>query len=176
MRNLLYFIFTLLICFFSESSLMAQGFDQDNTLIGIGIGVGSRYTGNTIPPIGAHFEKGVAEKISVGAFAGFTSTELSDFKSTIILVGGRGAYHYGNHLDIPDEWDLYGGLGIYYVNTSIKSEVRSGFGTETGSSSSGSVDLGFFTGARYYFSDQAGVFAELGTSLAWIQLGLALKL
>ena len=123
MRNIYYIICTLLICYFCESSLMAQGFNQDNTLVGLGIGVATRYDGSSIPPIGVYFEKGIADKISVGGFASFTSTETTSFKSNIYLIGGRGVYHYGNHLDVPAEWDLYGGLGLYYVHTTVESEL-----------------------------------------------------
>ncbi|MEL6251217.1 MAG: hypothetical protein AAFR87_04320 [Bacteroidota bacterium] len=176
MKNTCNLQFTLLLFCFLSPSLQAQGFEKENSILGIGIGVGDRLGGNNLP-LGAHFEKGVADQISVGAFAGYSSFSSDLAKITYILIGGRGSYHYGNHFDgLGDNWDLYGGLTVFYLNTSTKATDNSPlFGQELGNSG-GSVDFGIFTGARYYFSDSAGIYAELGTGLAWIQLGLALRL
>ena len=177
MERLIHVFITLFVLLFSSLAVSAQGFDPDDTLLGIGIGVGDRLGGNNLP-IGAHFEKGITDKIAVGAYAGYSSFKGDLAKISYILVGGRGAYHYGNHVeDLPEELDLYGGLTIFYLNTNTKSTNDSPlFGQELGTGSSGRVDFGIFAGAKYYFSDQLGAFAELGTGLAWLQIGLAVRM
>ena len=106
MERLIHVFFALLGLILSTLSLSAQGFDPDDTLLGIGIGVGDRLGGNNLP-IGTHFEKGIADKIAVGAYAGYSSFSGDLAKITYIPVGGRGAYHYGNHFeDLPEELDL----------------------------------------------------------------------
>ncbi|MEM6806047.1 MAG: hypothetical protein AAF696_31910 [Bacteroidota bacterium] len=173
MRNIHYTVITVLITCLSICSLQAQGFEREHKLLGIGVGIGN---GNF--PFGVHFESGIADQISVGGFAGYSSysSQLSNIR--YILASARGSYHFGNHFDgLDDVWDLYGGLSLYYLNTSSNTTSSNPFlGTEASRSSRGSMGLAIFLGARYFFSDQMGVFAELGTGLAWIQVGLAVKL
>lgn len=173
MRNIHYTVFTLIFTCLSFYSLHAQGFERENKLLGLGVGIGN---GNF--PFGAHFEMGVADQISLGGFAGYSSFS-SEFSSIrYILAGARASYHFGNHFDgLEDIWDLYGGLSLYYLNTSSNLVSSNPFlGPESRNSNSGSMGLAVFLGTRYFLSDQMGVFAELGTGLAWIQVGLAVKL
>jgi len=67
------------------------------------------------------------------------------------LVNGN--YHFNTLLDIPSEYDIYGGLNIGFYTLSSPDGYP-------GNKNSG-LGLGLQIGARYYFNDSFGVNLEL---------------
>jgi len=172
---LLSFIFAVTMMF-NSSDVNAQSFEKGDINVGGGIGLGSRLGGGL--PINAHGEYGVTDNISVGAYVAFASYNSgffgSSFKWTYTIIGVRGAYHFGELLGAPDNLDVYGGLGLYNYSVRIKSDVA-GVNYSGGIGNDG-INFGVHAGARYYFSDNIGAFAELGSAVSVLQLGVTIKL
>lgn len=170
---LLSFIFAVAMMF-NSSDVNAQSFEKGDINVGGGIGIGSTLGGGL--PIGVHVEFGVTDNISVGAYAAFASYNAGfsgfDWKYTYTIIGARGAYHFGELLNAPDNLDVYGGVGLYNYSVKVKSDLGGAF---TGTSGSG-LHFGVHAGARYYFTDNIGAYAELGSGIAYLQLGVTLKL
>ena len=105
--------------------------------------------------VGADF--GVAPTITVGAQAGFSDNLFS--------IGGNVNYHFDNVLELPSEWNLYGGASLNYVdfnNDNIDND------------NDGDIDLGLQLGGRYFFSENVGINLEAGggTELSGGKIGL----
>jgi hypothetical protein len=164
-------------------------FEKGNHVANLGIGLGNAlYTGggytSKIPPISVSYEVGVidnvAEKgvIGIGGYLGYTSAKYSwgyfgynyEWKYTNIVLGVRGAFHY----PLVDKLDTYGGLMLGYDIAKVSEP--SGY-SGTGYSALGShVILPGFVGARYYFTDKISGFGELGWGIAYLTIGVSLKI
>lgn len=153
------------------SAVNAQSFEEGTKVVQLGAGFG----GNLGTPFGVGFEYGVSDKIGVGAYVGYSSYDLIGFKYTSILVGAKGNYHFFT----DDKFDAYGGLMLGY--NSVKVESGTGIGTGLGifnfapAVEASAVFFGGQLGARYYFTDSIGAFAELGYGLAYLNAGIAFK-
>jgi outer membrane protein W len=128
-----------------------------------------------IPPIGLSFEYGFTEKISAGAYLGYSSASqelglgtTAKWNYTYTIVGARGSYHFLN----SDKLDPYVGAMLGY---NIASVTYDGPGTAPTIASASALIIGAHLGARYYFTDKIGAFAELGYGIAYLQLGVAVK-
>ena len=165
----------LLIVFVSLVALTdsyGQFFQKGTKLVNVGIGFGGGYgtTGFSggVPPISGSFEIGVTDKIGVGGILGYSIATSgvfgSNFKATYFLIGARGAYHF----EVGDNLDLYAGAMLGYNSVSYSD---TGFGTFAGSG----IVVGIFGGGRYMFSENIGAFAELGYSIAVVNVGVTFK-
>jgi hypothetical protein len=170
---LLAFAITTTICTAQKTS----GFAQGDKLLNLGIGVNSYYGGGI--PLGASFEIGVSDNISVGANIDYLSSKYdygfgSSDRFTAMYFGGRASYHLNELLSIGSEKvDLYVGATIGYRRFSF-TDTYSG-GVLTDSYGSG-IYLGIFAGGKYYFSEKLGAFAELGAiGSTNVRLGVAFK-
>lgn len=169
MKKILSILFVATILGVSSQQAFAQ-FEKGDKLLNAGIGGGGYgwYSGGFA--VGASFEVGIHEYISVGAQADIRFYSygylLGPKDSYVALpVAARGSYHYGKHFLKIDKLDLYAGpaLGFnidgneYYTATPIV--------------------IGAFAGARYYFKPALGVFAELGggTNMLPIKAGVTFK-
>ena len=145
-----------------------------NLNVGVGLGNVIATGDGLVPPIGASFEVGIKDNISVGGYFGYTASEqqigVGSWKYTYMIVGARGAYHR-DFLD-NDKLDTYGGLLLGYNIASVKWEDNGNLATP----SAGGFTYSFFIGGRYAFTDSLGAFAELGYGISWLQLGVNLKL
>jgi len=181
-------VLTTVLCLFAIIGLNAQSltFDKGNHVLNLNIGIGNaRYSSgatSSVPPISASYEIGVVNNvfdkasIGVGGYLGYTSAKWDfgggyTWKSTDIIIGVRGALHY----PLVDKLDTYAGLMIAY---DINSETTTGdyFGLGTGTTSYGGLFLPGFVGARYFFSDKFAGMAELGWGIAYLNLGVAIKI
>ncbi len=172
-----------LISIFTLSQLSAQEstFGMGNSVLNLGIGFGSSYYGgfytSHMPAISASYEvavkDGILDKgsIGVGGYVGYSSAKYSNYwKTTNFLIGARGAFHY----PLVDKLDTYTGLQLGYNIFSTKYLDNTYLGTY-GATSSG-LALAWFAGARYYFSDNFAAMAEVGYGVAYLTVGIALKL
>lgn len=144
---------------------------------------GGAYKTSATGPFSLTYEYGVAEKISVGLALGYsqvkgvyTDPDDADFNYTEKLTNmsaiARANYHFGS----SDKFDPYIGLGLGYYN--FKYETKYSDGTETGNvfAIPGSFGFNGQLGAKYYFSPNIGVFAEVGYVVGGIgQIGVTFK-
>ncbi|SDE43538.1 DUF6646 family protein [Riemerella columbipharyngis] len=87
------------------------------------------------------YDYGISSMVSLGAGGNFY---FSDNNKSNFFIFGRANFHLQDTLNLPSEWDIYPGidLGVY----------NSGLG------------LAAHIGARYFFTDKIGAFAEIGNN------------
>jgi len=164
---------SLIIVLFAIGVLSVKG----QAPIGIGesqINAGLGFSSNGVP-VYAGFDIGVHEDITVGGELSIRSYHDSwdgnSYNHTMIGIAGNGNYHLNTLLELPREWDVYGGLnlGFYFVNSSDASyggTENSGFG------------LGAQVGGRYYFKDKLGINLEFGggSTFSGGKVGISIRL
>ena len=174
MKKQLLALFSLCFLLATTSNVFAQ-FEKGDKLLNAGLSLGGTYGGGT--GIGASFEVGVHDFISVGAQADFLTWNYgwfgNDWKYSFAPIGVRGSYHFGKHFLKIDNLDLYAGPAIGYTISSIKAPKSAGGGFVDGYS--GKLFVGVFAGARYYFKENLGVFAEFGQNTSALKAGVAFK-
>lgn len=180
MKKLL-FILLLSAAMLAFTGTQAQSFENGTFAVnaGIGLGTGLGGYGSARPAISVSADKGLWEiggpgVISLGGYIGNTGYKYSgegySAKWNYTIIGARGAYHY-NGFDVP-ELDLYGGLMLSYNIMKFSSnQSEDYFGRSYGSG------IGFtgFLGARWFFSDMFGAYAELGYGVSILNIGVSLR-
>ncbi len=153
------------------------GYEKGDKLLNIGVGVNSYYSSGF--PIGASFEVGITDAISVGGNVDYLSSKYNygsgfNAKFTTIYFGARGSYHFNEILNVNNEKiDLYAGATLGYRSFSFKDNFT---GTNLSGSYGSGVFFGGYAGGKYYFSDNIGAFAELGaTGSTNVRLGIGFK-
>jgi hypothetical protein len=114
--------------------------------------------------------------LGVGGYVGYKTAKWDDsavgydWRWTWLFVGARGAWH-------PDfinseKWDAYIGLlaGLNFYSGKFEG------GTVIDDFNDTDFDIGGYIGARYYFSEKFGIWAEGGYGLANLNVGVAIKL
>lgn len=162
----LVFALTLLA---SSASFAQLAVDKGTKFINLGVGIGGYgyYSGGSVG-FNAAADFGVAKNITVGAVAGYRSYgSVSTYNYNSFDIGARGSYHFNELLNLTtDKVDLYAGLGVSYFSFSYGGFIDS-YST---------VYVPGHIGGRYFFSEKLGGFAELGSSLATLKVGVTLKL
>lgn len=174
----------------------AQFNDGDNVL-GAGVGVlggyhaawfGSGYYHS--PAFHLHLDHGMGElgpgSWGLGGYVGLKTSGYRErlpnyrlhYRYTFLVVGVRGTWHYNDWHGV-DGLDTYGGAMLAF--SGVFSRDVTDYGTHPHvnygyHSSGGGLGLGLFLGTRYYFTDQFGIYGELGYGLTWLQAGLAVRL
>lgn len=179
-------IIFILISFVAISSLHAQPFVKGTNVAGIGIGLGSSLggfsTSSQTPAISVNYEKGVWEVggpgvISLGGYAGIKTFKYkgSNYQQKwgYTIIGVRGAYHYNGINN--DKFDLYGGAMLSYNILHYSYKDNNGNNLSGGVNYGSAAGFTLFAGGRYFFSDNAAVFAELGYGVSYLTVGIALK-
>lgn len=183
----LFFSSILLFTIFVVSNAQTPTFEKGNGVASLTIGLGnalySSGATSSVPPISASYEVGVVENvfdrgvIGVGGYVGYTSATWEynflgswSWKSTDLIIGVRGALHY----PFVDNLDTYAGLMLAYnINTWKETgTVSTGYTRD----SYGGIILPGFVGARYYFNEKFAGVAELGWGIAYLNIGIAVKL
>lgn len=151
--------------------------------VGSGLGYGSGYK-TTMPAISGSLEFIVKDDlfddkgaIGVGGYAGYSAgkSEFTYFGDTYgskysnLVIGGRGFLHYS----FLDKLDTYAGLMLGYW-VSSNSQYGAWQGTYDAGSYGGFIWSGF-VGGRYFFSDNFAGMLELGSGIAYLNLGVAFK-
>jgi opacity protein-like surface antigen len=152
---------------------------------------GSLYTSNSVKatgPLALGFEYGVAEKIGIGLQLGYsqiksTATDkdgiapgkdyIETSKLTAIQALARANYHFGSSA----KFDPYIGLGVGYGNFKFSVTDNDPASVSTFNISvPGAFGFSGALGARYYFSPNIGIYAEVGyVSGSVAQAGLVAK-
>jgi len=172
------------LVFFGLATTTAQTFEKGDNVANLTVGFGP---GNNS---GAGYTSGIAFGLSVehcfwddlingdfsigiGGYLGYSGSkyEVPGFsvKYTYFAPAGRGTFHW----TAVDQLDLYAGLHLGYQI--VSSEVTGNLPIFGEPVSSGSLYQAAFVGARYYFTDAFGVCAELGSGLAFLNVGATLK-
>ncbi len=188
MRRIVAFAVALL---FTLPALQAQEsmFNLGDKVINIGIGLGNTlYIGGTgystgVPPISISYEQAIVDDIlekgviGVGGYLGYSSYKYRynysgqdwGWNFNDIIIGAGGFFHY----PLIDKLDTYAGLLLGYNISTTTDYGDPGF--ETVDSSGGIVFSGFI-GGRYYFSEKFAAFAQLGYGIAYLTLGVSIRL
>lgn len=186
MKKMLFFIFAGVI---ATGTLSAQDptFLKGDKVLNIGLGLGSTlYSGSfyssQIPPISASLEFGIVDEIAekgvigVGPYIGYSSYKYEylgwGWKYSNIIIGARGSFHY----PLVNKLDTYAGILLGYNISSSKEFGDPGSGFEDYTASSGGLVYSGFIGGRYYFTDAFAAMLELGYGIAYLNIGVALKL
>jgi hypothetical protein len=152
-----------------------------HALINAGVGFGpARYGSVSIPPLVATADIPVflgGLPLSFGGMVGFTQSKWTywgnDYLAYNVLVfGGRGNYHFNFEVD---KLDAYAGLTLgWEIGTWSSSNSADDYWLKYYGNYSG-FHFGFHAGARYFFTNTIGAFAEAGYGLTYIKAGLSLK-
>lgn len=174
MKKILFCTFLMTIAI---QYINAQEFKTGDNVISAGIGVGGNYgsfaTSSQTPGLSLQYERGIWEiaardVVSLGGYLGYKSytydAGIADDKWNYTIVGLRGAYHY-NGLNV-ENLDVYGGAMISYNILSF--EGSGNYGSDLAATG--------FIGGRWYFTDAFAAMAEVGYGVAYLTLGVSLKL
>ncbi|NGM64469.1 hypothetical protein [Sphingobacterium sp. SGR-19] len=163
--------FITLACILYATTSAAQSFQKGDKMLNVGVGI----AGGFGIPVGLSYEQAVSDRISVGAYAAF-STEKESFgdygnwKYTHILAAARGSYHLKVN---STKFDPYGGIMLGYNIASVKWD---GDDDAPFSTSAGGFLWAGHIGSRYWFSEKFGAFAEIGYGAAVLNIGVTFKL
>ncbi|OXA79251.1 hypothetical protein B0A58_03835 [Flavobacterium branchiophilum NBRC 15030 = ATCC 35035] len=145
MKKFMYFGLFLM----SSGSIFAQSpLEKGGLQINAGFGTSSWGT-----PVYAGLDYGLMENITIGGEVSYRSKTDNGFKYSALGIVANGNYHFNELLQIPSQWDLYGGANLGYYNWT--SNI-------TNSNYNSGLELGLQVGGRYFFNDKFGVNLELG--------------
>jgi hypothetical protein len=185
MKKILILVSMIMIAGFVSAEVNWKGYpgpiEKGSFLIDIGTGLGfSSYGKMVVPPLFASVDYALpigGIPFTVGGFFGFTARRderfYGDYKYTGYAFGGRFGYH-------PDlgvkNLNVYavGGLGWYIFKGVYESKggYSYPYTDEDYSTFYFSADIG----VRYFFTNNVGIFAEVGWSwLTVLKAGLALQ-
>jgi hypothetical protein len=182
-------IFTLsllLALFLPFATLNAQIFDKGDMVLSFGLGLGATYytlggyNKMSVPPVFIAGDYCLREdlgpgNLGVGGIIAYSAYKYdfphSDWgsKYKVFMIGARGTYHF---TDLVDKLDLYGGI---VIGAKIFTHTYYGDYPDTYNPVGSRVLFEPFAGARYYFTDNFGVMAELGYGISWFKMGVSLK-
>lgn len=183
LKNLLLAAF----CILGGSALQAQEVSGGDKFLNLGIGFGNALysgTGNTssIPPISGSLEVVIKDDLfdgkaalGLGGYLGYSAYKWKyagydyGWKYSNVIVGPRGYLHYS----LLESLDTYAGVTLGY---NIVSSKWYGTGSTIGNASGSGLIFSGFLGARYFFKDNLAALVELGSGIAYLNLGIALKL
>jgi hypothetical protein len=166
-----------------------QSFEKGNQGINAGIGLGNGYYGGGYGfgfGVNGSYEYAIVEVpmgsklkgvVGVGGLAGVSFTTFSydywsggEYHYTNYTIAARGTYHFIFH----DKFDPYAGLTFGYQGSVVK--WKGDTSAPDYNYNSGYFRVGLFVGARYFFTDTFGVYAELGYMLNFLNMGVTFKI
>lgn len=187
MKTLNLFAAFLFSAVLSGETAKAQSFKEGTNSLNIGIGFLGGYNYGTYsgisqtPALSAYYEHGVMPlgPGTLGIGGGLEYKSLSyDYsfgnysaKWKYTIIGLRGAYHpdFAN----SEKVDGYGGLALGYGIVSFKdSYYDNAFGGTYQNTYPSYFYTSFFLGVRYLFSPKVGGFAEIGSGLTALKIGV----
>lgn len=132
-------------------------------------------TGDVSLPLSLSVDFALKETIGVGAYVGYAGASqtlpfLGDVNYTYLIVGARGTYHK----EFVEGIDTYGGVLAGFNIASVSYENNPG-GIAT-PNAGGGFTYSFFAGGRYHFTDNLGVYAEVGYGISLITAGITYKI
>lgn len=182
-KNLM--IVTLLACGFLSAAAQTPTFSKGDKVVNLCVGFGSGfYSGvgysSKTPALSGSLDVGIVDNIlekgtiGIGGIVGYSSAKYDytgyGWKYTHLVIAARGTFHY----PLVDKLDTYAGLALGY-NAVTSKETGNWPGTTNYKATGSSPYFAGFIGARYYFSDSFAGVAELGSGIAYFNVGVALK-
>jgi len=163
-------------------------FEKGSHAINLGIGIGNTngfgtYYSSYLPSVSASYEYGVAEipmgsdltgVIGVGGYMGWSLSKYGYdvwadddyYLTTNFIIAVRGNYHFIFH----DQFDPYAGIAL---GADIQASKWRGDGPEQDLDlASTSPFGGAYAGARWFFSDNFAVYAEVGWLISVLNAGV----
>ncbi|MGA9638233.1 outer membrane beta-barrel protein [Flavobacterium sp.] len=129
-------------------------------------------------PVYVGLDYGIATNFTLGGEVSYQSYNQNvygtgDIKSTIIGIQANGNYHFNEVLNIPSEWDLYGGANLNYYSWTTKYN-----GEKYDYNGASNFGLGLQIGGRYFFNDNFGINLQLGGGnvVSGAKIGITYKL
>jgi len=188
MKRMMILVIGLCMIAFAHTSAQQSTFEQNDNVVSLGVGLGGNlYSGygyrgsgfSRIPTLTLTYERCIIgnlfneqSSLGIGGLVGYTTAKYKSggwgWTSTDIMIGARGAFHYA----FVDNLDTYAGIMAGYNINTWKWNGSEYDRTHTGSSG---LIYTVFAGARYYFADAIGVFAELGYGYTLANVGITLK-
>lgn len=174
----LFSISLALILFIAQLTAQKSTFNKGDKVLNLGLGLGATYYNNSYisssPALTASFEVCVVDgliddkgSIGVGGYFAYSSAKSEDYKTSNLIFGARGSFHY----PLVDKLDTYSGLMIGY-NVFTHKYYNSNPANQGSSSGLASA---WYIGARYYFNEKFSAMAELGYGTSVLTLGLGIK-
>jgi len=176
---------TLFAFGFLTVNAQTSTFNKGDKVINLCVGFGSGYYAgggysSKMPAVSGSLDVGILDNIlekgsiGVGGIVGYSSAKFDytgyGWKYTHLVIAARGTFHY----PFVDKLDTYAGLALGYNAVSAK-ETGNWPGTTNYSATGSSPYFAGFVGARYYFSNNIAGVAELGSGIAYLNIGIALK-
>ena len=166
-----------LVCLFATPSEAQNLMSKGTKVIQAGAGVGGwsgTYTSQT-PILSGSFAMGIIDdlgpgNLAVGATVGYKHAEWNYWSYNYTFIAPRATWH-PNFIQV-DKLDTYAGvaLGVYRLSWDAGRDA-----TYASDLSTTAVAWSFVVGGRYYFTENLGVYAELGAGLGWLNAGVAYK-
>ncbi|MGU3376789.1 DUF6646 family protein [Chryseobacterium sp. M5A1_1a] len=133
-------VFMMMIFFFGATANAQAWTGKGDQKVQLGLSAWGYGTGIT-----GTYDYGLNKLISVGAgLNGYFSNYKNNDKDNRVFVFGRLNFHLQEALNLPSKWDIYPGVDV--------GAVGKDFG------------IGAHIGARYFFTERIGVFAEVGNN------------
>ncbi|MBP6313527.1 MAG: hypothetical protein WAR83_13765 [Flavobacteriales bacterium] len=181
----------------APSQVQAQSFEEGSKAINLGVGVGgySRYvvgysrlgiSPTFLAAMDIGFKKAGPGIIGIGGLVGLKASRSSsiygDYRSTHLVVGVRGTYHW-NEWHGREDLDIYGGV-MFGANIRVSEKYdynTYGYNYYYGNTVTGRTVntlannypiYDVFVGARYMFANVLGVYAEVGPGVTLVNGGL----
>jgi len=146
-----------------RSSFGSYG-NYSSSYYGYGTGFGTK----------AAIERGMWELgpgvLTLGLEAGGSFSKSGSYKSSIIIVAARSAYHFGWNVA---KLDTYGGVSL---GPGFRSRDYYNGNNNYATKHDAVITPGIFVGGSYFFSPKIGVNVEAGYDITLIQGGLVFKL
>lgn len=183
-------IIIVLLLSFATTTSFSQSLEKGNQCINAGIGLGNGYHAAGAAygfgiGFNASYEYAIVEVrmgsqltgvVGVGGFAGISLASRTygsiDGKShyTNWMIAARGTYHFIFH----DKFDPYAALSLGYWGYSWKWKGNGQISDPTGTY--GGFGPGFVAGARYFFTPNIAIYAEIGYLLNILNFGVTFKI
>jgi hypothetical protein len=180
-------IIYLAACFLLLTPAYSQNVHEKGTVVlqgGAGLGLVGLYGTISVPPISVSLDYGMTNEISVGVYAGYSSSKETLFEAMppylpedvglkygYTLIGVRGSYHFNLE---NKKIDAYGTAMFGYNIVSASSFGLGQFG-ELATKGSYAA-FGASLGIRYFFTPKIALFGEAGYGVEYIRAGLSFKL
>ncbi len=177
--------FCLLCCCQLIAAAQDGPLQEGSVRVNAGLGLGSfiKAAGGhtTFPPLTASVEYAIAEDMTVGVVAGYTSTEQSyqyfggkdTYRFSHTLFGARANYYF----DVNPKFEAYIGAFLGYDAVGIKNTYSNSGGFTNDYNVTGSEVLyGLQLGGRYKFSQRLAAFTELSYGISVLTVGFTATL
>lgn len=158
---------------FGLAQVNAQAIEKGNSLITLQVGLAGTFAvsgaDTSISPT-LTYEYAVMDQLTVGAFGSYASAEYEypnyTWKWTYIFAGAVGNYHFVN----TDKFDVYAGARLGFISVSFDDD-----GTGLPDPSSGGFGYVAQVGARYFFTPNIALNAEVGYGFTIARAGVTFQ-